>query len=191
MGDVSNDGYNALLLGKKKEALYSLWVQLKINEQLVTGKRLKDIPADWLYMPEEKENVMISTIGVFYANRLIDLQEFEQASETIDELFEQNYNMINLYQQLLTCDKIYCHLIANKSIDDIYNKELKQFMKQMKKFPAVLCTQYAIELCYNHDENKAETVLKEFHKIAPKYLYSGDIESEYELIGIVKTNINI
>lgn len=80
--------------------------------------------------------------------------------------------------------------MTDKSIDDIYNKELKQFMKQMKKFPAVLRTQYAIELCYNHDENKAETVLKDFHKIAPKYPYSGDIESEYELIGIVKSNIN-
>lgn len=41
---INNDGYNAISLGKNKEALRSFWIQLKINEQIAAGIRLKDMP---------------------------------------------------------------------------------------------------------------------------------------------------
>ena len=51
MGAVNNDGYNAISLGKDKEALYSFWIQMKANEQIARGVRVKDMPDEWFEMP--------------------------------------------------------------------------------------------------------------------------------------------
>ena len=47
LGNVDNDGYNALCLGKSPAALRSFWLQMKINQQISRGVRLKDMPEDW------------------------------------------------------------------------------------------------------------------------------------------------
>ena len=47
MGEINNDGYNALTLGKDKKELQAFWLQMKINEQVAKGIRLKDMPEEW------------------------------------------------------------------------------------------------------------------------------------------------
>ncbi len=62
----------------------------------------------------------------------------------------------------------------------------KQFMKQMKNFPSVLRTQYAISLLYENNKIKAKQHIDHFNRIAKIYPYQGDIQSELELIKIVE-----
>lgn len=52
MGMIDNDGYNALSLTRNNTALYSFWVQLKVNEQMSKGVRLKDMPDEWFVLPK-------------------------------------------------------------------------------------------------------------------------------------------
>ncbi len=67
---------------------------------------------------------------------------------------------------------------AESELDDT----LRKFMQAMKNFPSILRTQYATALLKDNDAKKAEEVLKRFDRIAKKYPYPCDIESERELI---------
>lgn len=189
-GMVANDGYNVLEQKRNKKAAYSLWVQLSVNEKLSKGESLKDIPDEWLYMLEEQDlaNVLIAAIGVFYTNRILAMQKFPESAEAIDRLLQEDVAICDLHRKLLVCDKIYCELVSGKSyenIESLYTKEQKQFMKQMKKFPSVLRTNYAIELLCHKNNSSAEKILKSFHAVAKTYPYQGDIKDELELIKIV------
>ncbi len=186
-GFVSNDGYNVLEQKRNPEAVYSMWVQLSANEKLAKGESLRNIPDEWLYMPDEHglTNVLVATIGVFYANRLLAMQKYTQALEAIDRLLQGRTAICALHRKLLVCDKIYCILVSENSferMEPLYNKAQKQFMKQMKKFPSVLRTTYAIELLYNGNDSDAEKTLHEFHTIAKTYPYQGDMKDELHLI---------
>lgn len=69
MGVVNNDGYNAMSLGKSMAAIHSFWVQMKTNEMLAKGVRVKDMPEEWFSMPEDTDlmNGITATMAVFYA----------------------------------------------------------------------------------------------------------------------------
>ena len=45
--DINNDASNALMLYKDMEAHYSFWLQMKINEALLFGTRLKYMNKNW------------------------------------------------------------------------------------------------------------------------------------------------
>lgn len=185
---INTDGYNALELNKDKEALFSLWVQLKMNEQVIKGISLKDMPEEWFTMPpkEKMDNSLISSRVVFYENRLMEEHNFSEALEIIDKLLN-NDNIVGVYRELLKCDKIYITLIENKNLNiivELYDKSLQTFIKQMKNFPSVMRTEYTYSLLYKKDLATANKIIDNFKKVSKKYPYPMDIETERELIEI-------
>jgi hypothetical protein len=198
LGTVDNDGYNAKSLGKSADALYSFWVQMKFAEQQALGVRMKDMPKEWFSLPDEKglQNSMTAVMAVLYENRLMDMHRFEEAEAFIDQLREADTAIVGIYDCLLTCDRLYCELIRGKNaeiIDKLRTKAQVKLMKQMQKFPSVIRTEYAYALLYEKDMSKAEKLKARFDKCAKNYPYTGDIESERELLeiaGNVQTQSN-
>jgi hypothetical protein len=198
LGTVDNDGYNAKSLGKSADALYSFWVQMKFAEQQALGVRMKDMPKEWFDLPDEKglQNSMTAVMAVLYENRLMDMHRFEEAEALIDQLREADTGIVGIYGCLLTCDRLYCELIRGKNaeiIDKLRTKEQLKLMKQMQKFPSVIRTEYAYALLYEKDQPKARQMKARFEKYAKNYPYTGDIESERELLeiaGNVQTQSN-
>lgn len=193
MGTVDNDGFNALSLGKSKEAMYAFWLQLKVNEQVSRGLRLKDMPDAWFAVPTEEAmgNSMVATQGVFACNRLMDQQRFAEADQLMARLLEMESGMVGLHRNLLVCDRIYCELIqANRpeAVRQLYDAQQKKFMKTMKRFPSVVRTEYALALLAERDRAKSEACLELFEKIAKTYPYPSDIQSERALIEIAQRN---
>lgn len=189
MGTVDNDGYNALSLGKSKDAMYALWLQLKVNEQISKGSRLKDMPDEWFAVPSDEamHNSMVAAQGVFVTNRLMDQQRFVEADQLMAHLLEIESGIIGLHRNLIICDRIYCELIRENRkevLARMLTKEQIKFMKAMKKFPSVVRTEYAYALLAEKDKTKASSILTLFEKIAKTYPYPSDIQSERELIGI-------
>ena len=85
----------------------------------------------------------------------------------------------------MICDAAYCELIGQnrpEKLTDFLSKEQKQFMKAMKTFPTVLRTEYAYALLGEKDAQKAEKIQMQFEKMAKKYPYPGDVQSERELM---------
>ena len=51
IGVVDNDGSNALAIGSNRAAMRAWWIQLKANEYVSKGIRLKDMPDEWFDLP--------------------------------------------------------------------------------------------------------------------------------------------
>lgn len=188
---VDNDGYNALSLGKSREAMTAFWLQMKMNEQLSQGKRLKDMPDEWFVMPSDgamKSN-LVAAIGVSVCNRLMDQHRFREADEQMAHILRIESGMIGIHRNLVICDRMYLELIGQNRqdvVEQFYTKEQKQFMKAMRTFPSVIRTEYAYSMLAQQDREKAEKALQAFEKAAKTYPYPNDINSERELIQIVK-----
>lgn len=189
MGTVDNDGYNAWALNRNPDAMRAFWIQMKANERISKGVRLKDMPDEWFEMPTDDamKNSLVATIGVFACNRLIDAHRFEEADALMTRLLCMDSGMVGLYRNLLICDQIFCELIAQKRDQRIrtkMSKDQKKFMKSMKTFPSVIRTEYAYALLWEKDLEKAEKIKERFEKCAKTYPYPSDIQSERELIEI-------
>lgn len=183
---LSNDGSNVILQRKDPLALRASFRMLEIHSTLAQGIRLKDMPEDWFTLPADAGlgNQMTNSIEVFAINRLLDQHKSGEALELIRKLFDSGASIHGLHRNMLRIDLVYCMLMqgdaqaAESELDDA----LRKFMQAMKNFPSVLRTQYATALLKDNDAKKAEEILKRFDRIAKKYPYPCDIESERELI---------
>ena len=191
MGMVDNDGYNAWVLSHNKDAMRAFWIQMKANEQISKGIRLKDMPKEWFDLSDDEsmKNSMVATIRVFACNRLMDEHRFEEADQQIKHLLQIESGIVGVHQNLLICDQIYCELIGENRPNRIrakLTKGQKKFMKAMKTFPSVLRTEYAYALLGEKDIDKAQKIKEQFEKCAKTYPYPSDIESEHELMEIAE-----
>ena len=184
---VDNDGYNAISLGKSKDAMRAFWLQMKMNEQLSKGLRLKDMPDEWFQMPSDEamKNNLVAAIGVSVCNRLMDQHCFEEADSQMAHILSIESGMIGLHRNLVICDRMYHELIHENRFEVVasfYTKEQQKFMKAMRTFPSVIRTEYAYALLVEKDQGKAAKAMEAFDKVAKTYPYPNDINSERELI---------
>ncbi len=191
LGTINNDGSNALSLRNNSKALRSIWIQLKANEQMVEGVRLKDMPAEWFTVPdlEGMKNSMTAVIGVFACNQMMDEHAFIEANKLMQELLHMDTAIVGLHRSLLICDRVYCELVAGNELEKIQgmlDKRQIKFMKAMKNFPAIMRTEYAYALLVEKDTEKAEKIKTRFEKCARNYPYPRDMECERELMKIVE-----
>ncbi len=193
---ITNDGYNTVELCKNRNAVKAFWIQMKVQELICKGIRLKDMPPEWFTLPsdEELQNHSVAAMGVFSCNYLMDKQQFDEADKRMEYLMSIDSGIIGLHRNLMVCDRIYCELIRENRrdiIEKMLTKEQQNFMKSMKNFPAILRTEYAYALLAEKDTVKAEKIKCQFEKISKTYPYKVDIDSEKELIDIARSKIEL
>lgn len=184
---IDNDGYNMLHLEKSSDAMYSFWLQLRINAESANGKRLKDMPEEWFIVPElEKLNNPLSgAIAVSACERAMDQKDFQKVSSLANFLLNETTGILPIHKSFLVNSAMYCEMIGQNRVEVIELKRdrvYKKFAKAMKMNPAVLRTQYTYELLCIYNEKKAEIILRQFEKVAKTYPYEAEIQSERELI---------
>lgn len=187
---INNDGLNAILLVKNKNAQKAFWTQLMANAEQTKGKRIKDMPNVWFYLPTEEEmkNNISATIGVLYCSKLIDEHKFKETKENIIKVLKHKETIAYVHTHLLKVDQTYCELLEGniENANKLLTEAQKKFMKAMKSFPSVIRTEYAIAKILEKDDKKCIELLKYFEKIKKNYPYKADIETEEELINIIK-----
>lgn len=189
LGAVDNDGHNARSLGKDPAALRAFWIQMKMAALQAQGIRLKDMPEEWFELPDEKDmkNSLIAVLAVFRCNRLMDEHKFQAAREEMAKLVSGENALMGIYRNLLTCDLIFCELLFEnrpERLERMLTKGQKKFMKNMKKFPSVLRTQYAYALLAEKDRGKAGKLRKQFEKVGKSYPYPVEWAGELELMDL-------
>lgn len=192
---IDNDGYNAVSLGKNSDALRAFWLQLKVNEMLTEGIRLKDMPEEWFEKPSEEgmQNNMIAALEAIRCNRLLDMHCFEEVNQSVQAVVDSENKMVGVQKVLLQIDQIFCEILGEKReevIGRIREKELKSFMKAMKNFPSVIRTQYAYALLVKEDVKESAAIKRQFEKVMKKHPYQSEIESEWELIRLCEAKKN-
>ncbi len=189
-GMLDNDGKNALSSHKDAVARKAFATQLKIGEQLHNGVRLKDMPTEWFEADEDMltASTLTASIAVFKCNRLLDEKNFDEAKTEIDKIIHGKNSAAGLHVNLITCDRIYIELITDgngEAVETLLTKELKTFMRSMKKYPSVIRTEYALQKLYYKNTDEAEKQKILFEKMSRTYPYSADVESERELMQTV------
>lgn len=195
MGAVDNDGSNALSLRKDRQAVRAFALQMKMNDMMTRGVRPKDMPEEWFEMPSDEgmKNNLIAAIAVMACSRQIDMHKFEQADAEIARILDMDSAILGIHRVQMVCERIYCELIGpcrRDVIEGMLSKEQKKMMKAMKTMPSVIRLEYALALLLEKDMEKAEKALAQFEKIAKKYPYPADLESERELIDIARQRAN-
>ena len=185
--EVDNDGRNALSLSKDPQAMRGFWIQLAVNAELAEGKRLRELPEEWFAVPDgdSLKNSMAAAIAVFSCNRLMDEARLNEAKERMEGLLEMETGMAGVHREMLRSDALYCELMGENRYDVVeksLDKQLKSLMKNMRKMPSIMRTQYALALLHENDAAKAEKLRAQFDKIAASYPYEGDVQGERELL---------
>ena len=195
IGPVDNDGCNALSMMRSNEAVRAFHLQLKANELVSKGVRLKDMPAEWFIVPEDEamRNSIVASVGVLCCNRLMDEHWFEEADALMEHLLSIESGIVELYRRLMTCDRIFVETISlnrKEVLEGLMTEGQEKMMKAMKQYPSVLRTQYACALLSDRDEAKAQKIGKEFEHCAMNYPYQSDIEAERELMKIAMDRVD-
>ena len=189
LGPIDNDGKNAFSLRRDPEAMRAFYLQMAVNSRQTAGERLRDMPDEWFIMPSDEamQNALVAATGVFCCNRLMDEHRFAEAHEAMARLLTGRANLVGLYRALLLCDEMYLELIGENrrgALDAMLTKPQRRFMRQMKNFPSVLRTEYAIALLRDGDAVRAAALRARFEKIAATYPYQGDIAQERSLLAL-------
>ena len=191
MGAVNNDGRNALDLSRSEEATRAFWIQMKVNEQISKGIRLKDMPEGWFTVPSESSmnNGIIATLGVLACGRLMDQHQFEEADKLMKRLLSRQNGIVGLYRNLMICDRMYVEMISENRkeiLDGMRSKDQLKIMKAMKKYPSVLRTEYVYALLAEKDPAKAQKAMAQFDQCTKSYPYPSEIDGERELIKLAE-----
>lgn len=183
LNGMGNDGYNALHLRDDPVAVECLWLQLKMNEQLALGLRHREMPEAWFSAVEmEKvENPLAATVVIAGCERLMDEGHFPEAAARIDELLEQAPGLEGISRQMLRCDRLFLDLLLGPAGEAAPpDEDLEAYMVQLKDYPPVLRTRYALALLVQGDEAQAEMLRERLEELAPRYPYPGELRSEVE-----------
>ncbi len=185
MGVMDNDGMNVVTLRRDAEAMRSFWIQMKVNELQTQGVRLRDMPEAWFALPEKMDDAMTAALGVLACNRLMDAHQFDAAAALMARMTRCTA-MAGVHRAMMACDMEYIALITRgKAAQETARTAAQQkIMKQMKDFPSVLRIEYACALLKEGDRAGAERIRARFEKLAGRYPYPGDVQSERELMDI-------
>lgn len=188
---VRNDGKNAQDLFHNEEAIRALWIHLKVCEQELKGIRIKDMPDEWFTVPsdESMENQFIALIGAYAYSRLMDQRRFDEADALIEHLLSLQNVFSDDSRGLLVCERMYVEMISKNRkeiLDEMRTEDQLKIMKAMKKSLTVLRTEYVYALLVEGDLEKAKEIKAKFYQRAKFNPYSGEIESEVELIKLAE-----
>lgn len=189
MALVDNDGCTARAVCASREAKHAFLVQMRINDFLSLGGRMRDVPTECL--PEENDitNPMTAVLAVLSVNRLMDERYFDTARTEMDRLLAADSAIVGLHLHLMICDRLYLAMLGGEKdcIDEFWTPAHLNFMKQMRTNPSVLRTQYTYALLIEKDFAKANAYLAQFENEAKRYPYPGEIAGEREMIELAKT----
>lgn len=191
---LPNDAHNVMSLGKNPESLNAFWLQMKINEQIALGKRIKDLPEEWFLMPDEEgmQNPLSATIAVFACNRLVDAGKYEEAAKEMERVLNEKNAIIGIHKHMLNVDRIYCEMVGEnrpEKLEELYTDELKKMMQVMKKSPSVHRTQYIYAKYVQMNEKMAKAAMEQFEKVAKTYPYPHEIAGERDMIAYAENKL--
>lgn len=189
-GKMNNDGSNILAISRSPEAKRAFWLQMKVNEQIAWGKRLRELPEEYFapYPQESRANAMVLSMEVLAASRQMDAMNFDAAQQQMLALMDEK-QLPGIYRQLMTFELAWLELMNGRPGDyvgKLEEKESKQFAKAMKNFPSILRAQYALALLQDKDEKKAGAIRAAFDKMAAQYPHESEIIGERELMALVE-----
>ena len=177
---ISNDGYNALSLGKNKAALRGFWLSLEVNKLQSEGQRMRDIDESFFDVEDGADlTTPLSSVPLISKeNRLMDCKDFDGADQIIGRLLSDECGVVGIHENLLRLDRLYIDVFRNGPAADfsiLQNKQMRSFIKAMSSYPAVIRTLYAVSVA-KADLPEQNKLLARMNKLSRSYPYAGEME---------------
>lgn len=184
---ICNDGQNVVSILKSEKAADAFCLQLKMNEKIGNGIRLKEMPKEYFIMPAEEEmsNELVTSMGVFACNRLMDEHQFEEAKKQMEFMLNANIKLSGLYRGLLTSDLMYCELVLSSGKYRIEKSDIENIIpNQESKLTDTEIEESDAESKRKVIERRNAIIKKYMTKNQEKYMqmmqnYPGIIRTQY------------
>ena len=122
----------------------------------------------------------------------MDLGKYDEAAVEMERLVNGKNGIVGIHKQMLNADLLFCELVGDnrpEKIAELYNDELKKFLKMAKKSPSTFRTQYLYAKYVEKDEKAVAAALNGFEKVAKTYPYPHEVEAERELIAYAEEKL--
>lgn len=191
MNGICNDGYNICLIGKDKIARHSFYITLKVNGLSYQGVRIKDMPFEWFQLPDEADlsNNMSCSMKCLEASYYHDRKEFDKAKECYENLLNSTSSLSKLLENEINCELLFYEMIGESRkevIDELYTKELKKYIRATNCYITRKRLMYAYSLIIEKDISKADKILSEVDAVKKTYPSKAEVESELEIIELIR-----
>ena len=191
-GGVGNDGYNILSLWKHPELRRYFVRTLQMAGQLSRGRRLKEMPEEWMEdKPVNKDSQMLE-IGnrVNYMTLLEDQGRLKEALEVAEEIMSLGKKLPQIYQMEVGGERVMLQLLTSKNkekIEEQWTKQLERYTVMNSKYSPIKCAVlYTYELLHHHDEEKAEPYHQSLLLHQHDYTMPGEARTAISLVETAK-----
>lgn len=196
VGGIANDGHNILSMLKDEETRRAFHTQLWVNGLLSQGERIKDMDIETFYLKEDADlsSPLNTAMVLMKHNYHIDKLDLEGAKEALDLLVPYIDKVVSLYKFEINIERMFLELIGeNKKefIDDLYDENIKKYIKAAKYMVGKKRFMMAYEGFYNGDKEKAMEYYEELKDLYKHYPIKGEGEMELMLGNYIKEKLEI
>lgn len=186
IGGVPNDAHNILSIIKDKGAKESFFIQLKVHALQSQGLRLKDMPIETFKLEEDADlsKPLNTALRLIEYNWYLDNLDLENAKKAINSFKPYFKKIAASYKYEINCERIFLELVGDcdrKLIDDLYDKNLKKYIKAARLMIGKKRLLMAYEAFYNNNKEKALEYYEELKASAREYPVKGEAEMELML----------
>lgn len=190
VGGLANDGKNlqsALRDDFSRECLYR---QLKVNEMLTRGTRLRDMPEELFEIPPNRkgDDPLISTIMYLNASRIMDRLEFEDAYSRMEELLDEP-GLMQIHKNEIYCEQLFMAIVGDMNmgiINDLYTDKLKKYIKNTSMYLSRIRLMCAVSKFLDKNLVEAAKLKVKFERAAAASPYPGEVITERDMMRIVE-----
>ncbi|MBU3111914.1 site-2 protease family protein [Clostridium lacusfryxellense] len=192
---VPNDAYNVLSLLKSEDSRNAFYLQLKVNGLQSQGTRIKDMPLEIFKLKENVDlcNPLNTSIRLMEYTWYLDNMDFYRAKQCIDSFVPYIDKVVSIFKFEINCERIFLEITNNCDktfIDDLYDKNLKKYIKAAKFMIGKKRLLMAYEGFYNKDKIKALKYYEETKQLAKSYPVKGEADMELMLVDWIKENLD-
>lgn len=176
-----NDGYNIYSIAKHPKGSLYLYAQLAVHAKMAQGVPYQDMPKDLFLIPEKEDitNPIIFSASLNWVNRLMALNQFEEARDYLDSLAIDQQPLSQIYRVLGKITLSYLDLLCQQTTSIPFDKEEWKLIEALSKSqPMATVFAYAYHSLVDGDDKKAEQALEQFTKLAKTYPYPVDYADE-------------
>ena len=189
---ASNDGMNARNIRRDSANVWALWTQLKVQQELSEGKRLKDLPREWFQPQAPLGNDLVWSQETIGFQQMLDEGQYAKALETGAALLPR-LRQSPLLSFVVRGDLIFLNLILKDQgqekalalMGKDYQKLSKKLSAMVNTLPNMIRTEYAKAVLLEKDMQRADKLKKQFEKAAVRYPYPSEILGERDMMAAV------
>lgn len=190
LSSLANDGYNATILRKSKEARMAFRCQLLMNDEMLQGKRLSELPEEWFVLGEtcQMDNALTTSTVVLCFSRLMETRQFEEAKQLGQHILDEAEELADVHELMVKAELLFMEILRcedTAKAKQMYEKDKKSLMV-LKNMPSMQRILYAYYLCIEKDVKKAEQAKAQFEKLAKHYPNPTELADERELIKLAE-----